>query len=541
MPSLRRLWTATDTDLRVFLLGYLVVLPFCLAPFVFTKYLPGLDLPFHLSIADLLSKGVEPGSPYAGYYAIKNLWAPYSAHYLALVALAKLVGSIALAHNVVMCLYVAALPLSLAALLGACGRSRIPALLAFPLAFNLCLNYGFISFCLSLPAMLALFAALCHHVKQARFSWASWTTCAVFGVLLFLTHLQNLLFGLCGAATILLFCHAPLKRRLAALGSLAPTFASLLYWHLQTTFVGDATGQKKTFDFAWQTIKAARLVDRAGGKRPWSEDLTGRLEAIPEMALKGFTDLSDIEGCKAVICVLVAYAFMGVVGLLMPRNGAPKSKFRIVALVLAFGALFAFLALPHHLAAFELMTFFPRFSVLTLLLLIPLVPSGLRRLPWGVSLLALTPGVMVGVLYGQLVLSKYQAYRAEVADFVTVLNRIPRDGKLMGIVFDRRSKVMRNESPMVGLPGFYVATRPDQRTMVPVHYCGMRHMPCEKVKEVPWPGPWNSVGFSWDEAYALFDYYIMRHATPVPGLLGPVGAKVDLLAQVGQWAVYRKR
>src|SRR5687767_2311359 len=97
VAKFRRLWIALDADLRVFLLGYFLLLPFFLAPFVYTRFLPGLDLPFHLSIADLLSKGVEPGSPYAGYYGIKSLWAPYSAHYMALVVLAKVVGNIALA------------------------------------------------------------------------------------------------------------------------------------------------------------------------------------------------------------------------------------------------------------------------------------------------------------------------------------------------------------------------------------------------------------------------------------------------------------
>lgn len=540
---LRRLWRATDADLRVFLLGYLALLPFFLAPVVFTKYLPGLDLPFHLSTADLLSKGVGEGSPYAGYYTIKNLWAPYSAHYIALVVIGKLVGGVALAHNVVMVLYVASLPLTMAAFLGACGRSRIPALLAFPLAYNLCLHYGFVSFCLSMPAMLALFAALCHHLAQPRFSWGSWAACAASGVLLFLSHLQNLLFGLCGAAVILVFCRASLKRRGAALGSLGPTVASLLYWHFGTTFAGDAVGEKKTLAFAWQALKTARIADMAGGKRPLGEDLWDRLTFIPAAALKGFADMSDVAGAKALLYVLAAYLFIGTLGLILPRGSteAPPPRYRVATWIIAGGALFAYLALPHHLWAFELMTFFPRFAVLLLLLLIPLVPSGMRRLPWPGSLLAVAPGVLLGVLYGQLVLTKYRAYREEIKDFVTVLGRIPRDGKLMGIVFDRSSKVMRIESAMVGLPAYYVATRPDPRTMVPVHYCGMRHMPCEKANQVHWHGPWMGDAFDWNSMFNLFDYYMVRHRAPTLALFAPVAERLEPLAQAGEWAVFRKR
>ena len=535
---IRRLWTALDTDLRVFLFGYAILVPFFLAPLVFTKYLPGLDLPFHLSTADLLSKGVGPNSPYAGYYDIRSLWAPYAAHYIALLVLAKFVGSIAVAHNVVACVYVASLPLTLAAFLGVIGRSRLPALLAFPLAYNLCLHYGFFSFCLSLPALFALFAALCYHLQRPTFSWWSWLTCAVAGVVLFLCHLQNLLFGLCGAAVIVVFCSASIKRRLTTVAALLPTFASLLYWNLHSTFTADPNEQKKTFAFAWEAIKAARLVDL--GKRTLKADFTDRFEILSISVMRGFQDMSDVAGFKAVMAVLAAYFVMSAFGYLLPRSHNTRPGFKIASVFLTLGALTAYLALPHHLWAFELMTFFPRFSVLLILLLIPLIPAGLRRLPWHTSLLALAPVVVLGALYGNNVNAQYHAYHDEIKDFITVLNHTPRDGKLMGIIFDRSSKVMRIESAVVGLPGFYVATHPDPRTMVPIHYCGMRHMPCGAPKVVPWPGPWNSVPFNWDETYALFDYYLVRHGTPMPELMGPLAPKLQLVTKSGEWATFRK-
>ena len=65
-----------------------------------------------------------------------------------------------LAHKIVVGLYVAALPLAIGSLLAACGRSRIPALLGFPLAYNLTLHYGFLSFATSLPVLFVLLAQL---------------------------------------------------------------------------------------------------------------------------------------------------------------------------------------------------------------------------------------------------------------------------------------------------------------------------------------------------------------------------------------------
>lgn len=536
---LRRLWSALDTDLRVFLLGYAILVPYFLAPLVFTKYLPGLDLPFHLSTADLLSKGVGPNSPYAGYYDIRSLWAPYAAHYIALLVLAKFVGSIAVAHNVVACVYVASLPLTLAAFLGVIGRSRIPALLAFPLAYNLCLHYGFFSFCLSLPALFALFAALCYHLQRPTFSWWSWLTCAVAGVVLFLCHLQNLLFGLCGAAVIVVFCSASIKRRLTTVASLLPTFASLVYWNLHTTFTADPNEQKKTLAFAWEAIKAARLVDL--GKRTWKADFTDRFEILSISVMRGFQDMSDVAGFKAVIAVLAAFFVISAFGYLLPGSKQKRPSFRIASVFLTLGALTAYLALPHHLWAFELMTFFPRFSVLLILLLIPLIPAGLRRLPWHSSIVAMAPVVVLGAMYGSNVNTQYHAYRDEIRDFITVMNHTPRDGKLMGIIFDRTSKVMRIESAVVGLPGFYVATKPDPRTMVPIHYCGMRHMPCGAPKAVPWLGPWMGNSFNWEEMFALFDYYVVRYRGAGAPMYGPLVNRVEPMHQAGEWVVYRKK
>ena len=125
--------------------AYVLLLPFFLAPLFATRLLPGLDLPFHLAAADMLSKVGHPDSPYAPFYGGGLRIAPYAAHFLALAAFGKAMNLLA-AHKLILVLYVGGLPLAMASLLAACKRSRIPALLAFPLAYNLSLHYGFVSF-----------------------------------------------------------------------------------------------------------------------------------------------------------------------------------------------------------------------------------------------------------------------------------------------------------------------------------------------------------------------------------------------------------
>jgi len=153
---------------------YTFLLPFFLAPLFATRLLPGLDLPFHMAAADMLSKVGRAASPYAPYYDGGLRIAPYAAHFVALIGLGKIMGLLA-AHKLIIILYVAGLPLAMASLLAVCRRSRIPALLAFPLAYNLTLHYGFISFALSLPVLMLLLAQEVKNLHsqpgQVRRSW----------------------------------------------------------------------------------------------------------------------------------------------------------------------------------------------------------------------------------------------------------------------------------------------------------------------------------------------------------------------------------
>ncbi len=96
MPYLRKL----DPDARAFGLGYLVLLPLFLAPLFVTRFLPGLDLPFHLAMADMLGKVGTPTDPYRELYQGKLGLEPYAVHYIALRLLGRF-GSLMTAHKLV--------------------------------------------------------------------------------------------------------------------------------------------------------------------------------------------------------------------------------------------------------------------------------------------------------------------------------------------------------------------------------------------------------------------------------------------------------
>jgi len=203
------------SDAWCFGVCYALLLPFFLAPLFATRLLPGLDLPFHLAAADMLSKVGRAGSPYAPYYEGGLRIAPYAAHFIALIGLGKVMGMLA-AHKLIIILYVAGLPFAMASLLAACRRSRVPALLAFPLAYNLTLHYGFVSFALSLPVVLWLLAEMTKlaHSEGTRTQVVRWFVTAAVASLLFLCHLQNFLYGVCASLAFAAFSAAPIRRSL---------------------------------------------------------------------------------------------------------------------------------------------------------------------------------------------------------------------------------------------------------------------------------------------------------------------------------------
>lgn len=527
-----------------FYVCYALLLPFFLAPLFATRLLPGLDLPFHIAAADMLSKVGHADSPYARYYEGGLRIAPYAAHFVALVALGKVMGLLA-AHKLIIVLYVAGIPLAMASLLAACRRSRIPALLSFPLAYNLTLHYGFISFALSLPVVIWLLAEmtkLAHGEGRRRFM-LRWLVTAAAAILLYLCHLQNFLYGVCAALVFAALSAAPIRRKLAAATALVPALVGLGYWHLTTPPV---SGQAKlTVALAWKFLKSHRRDDLGTSKL--LDDLWHRILLIPSHAMRAFTDESNVSACRGLVLIMAAYLCIGLLAW-KPKDAPPearaarRSRMRLAGLIAFAGALVAYLALPHHLQELELMTFFPRFSVLVLLMFLLLVPAGLLRLRGALALALPVPALVFGVLYGRLLYLHYKAYGAEVAGFVEVAEKTPPGGKALGLVFDRRSKVMQVESALIGLPGFYPALRPAMGSMVPPTYCGLRHMPCRLKPGVDFAtSPWVPATFSPAKMLPTFDYYFVHSVPPGHDPWRGYHNMFEHLAQSGTWGVFRKR
>jgi hypothetical protein len=550
--SAGRWWSAlaeVDPDARVFAACYLALLPFYLWPLLVTRLLPGLDLPFHLSMVDMLSKAGRADSPYDRFYQGAPMLAPYAIHYVALWVLGKAMA-LATAHKIIIAAYVASVPLAAASLLGVCGRSRIPALLAFPLAYNLTLHYGFVSSAMSLPVVLLLLAQLTRLLTQKTFevgdrdwrlAWR-WVATALAAFLLFLSHLQNFLYGVCAGLTFVVFCRTSWRRRALAVAAFLPALGALSWWHVRSSFDGDALAQRKTLAYVWSAVKGARLADIA--RRPLADDLLDRIYSLPSHALRSFQDGVDTRAARTLLVLVLLYFFLGLGGRAASGEAGRVRPRMVVACWVAFaGVLFAYLALPHHLLTFELMTFFPRFAPLAMAMMLPLIPAGLVRFSGELRLLLPVPALLFGLLYGRELVKHYRLFATETEDFVAMLDRAEPGHKALGLVFDRQSRVMHIESILVGLPNYYVAAHRSPASMTPLWYCGMRHIPCRHkpgFAALPDPGPWEPYRLDPELAVPFFDYFFVR-SPPSSELFGRHQGAVELLAHQGTWWLWRRR
>jgi hypothetical protein len=531
---------AFGSERRWFMVGYALLAPLYLVPLCVTHFLPGLDLPFHLAIVDLLRKLHDPQGPYHALYRGGLTLAPYSAHYAVLLGLSYLCP-LNLANKLLLGAYVAGLPLALGRLLSGLGRWQPLALLAFPLAYNMPLHYGFISFALSIPILLLVLAELVRPPPATGpAAWLGFGRFAALAMLLFLTHLQNYLFGLCACVALTLAIRPRRSWRLMLATGLLPSVGALVHWQLVTRSSADADASLSSLSFALRALWRARLADLAG-KLPLIEDLWMRLVGLRVHMLRGFTDGRDRLGVDVFLLVLALYIGVALYARRLPsRQPAPVGT-TLGSWLVILGALVGYLALPHHLPELQLMTFHPRFAVL-LAVLLPLgVPASLGRIRGRALPALLAPAVLFAGWYGVELIREYHAYGRELADFGQVLDETPSGGRALGLVYDRNSRVMNVESALVALPSYYPIERRSPHSSIPIFYCGMRHMPCQPQAPSTAPNPWAPRQLDPLRAIGSFDLFFVRGGPRPVEIFGKQLSAVEAIAAAGRWTVYRRK
>lgn len=519
IERIRRL-LESDVDARWFLVGWLVLLPAFLAPLFATPILPSLDGPFHLAIADMLAKSGD-ASPYAAFYQPRVWPVPPALPWAVLALLGKVVSGTT-AMRVLVGLYVATLPLGVASFARSSGGAASPALLAFPLAYNLALHYGFLGYVLSLPALFGMLACTAALLRSGKIETA--VLLAFCALVLFGLHLETYAIGL--VAAIAMIALSRTSSRLIAAIAFAPSIVLLVSWHAGTPWLRGPA--HRTLGDAWSALVATRRAEI--GDRSIVSDLASRIAAIPTHLLRGFRDGADEIASYALLAIVLVL----VASLISPRLRAeknhPLARARPCLLAIAFAG---YLVLPHHFDAYEAMSVAPRLAPLVLCAAIASIPLRITNAIASKVLYGAT--LALGLAYSAVLVREYRAFAVETADFQSVVMQVPAGGRVVGLVFDGESSVMEIDSIVRGLPSAYVALRPAPSSMVALRYCGMRHFPCVPRAAVPAPDPWAPEAFDVTNGFPFFDYVLARGTWPASL---PHEGLVEI-ARSGSWVAYR--
>jgi hypothetical protein len=514
-----------------FAMGYAVLAPLYLAPLLATRFLPALDLPHHLAIADALAKAASPDSPYAKLYTVGLRLAPFDAHFVLLVALSSWMP-LGAAAKVLVGLQVLVLPLASARLLAACGRSTVPALAAFPLGYAMPVHYGLMAFVLALPVLVWVFAEAADEPAWRRRPRLQVLTLTVALLLLFFCHLEAYALG-AAAAAIVVAAHRTVPPAVRTLGLVAavPSLAALLLYGARA-FRADAPSGT-TVARAFLAATAAELADEGLPGR-----LFFRLRGLPVHLLRGFRDGADVRA---------AYAFFGIVlGLAIlawrvpADDGARARRPPGAAACLVLAALAAYFILPHHVPP-HAHSIYPRFAPVVAVTALLAIPARLARARGRTLDLAAAAVVLAAGVYAAVLRHEYAAFGRELSDFAAVIDAVPPGHAAGGLVFDAESGVIDVDGIFSGVPAYYVTERRAPGSSTFLYYCRQPHLPCRpRNPDTPPALPHFTEPQHLDPERALegFDLFLVRGGPAAEEIFGAQAPRLRLAAQSGRWRAF---
>lgn len=184
------------------------------APLAATRFFPGLDVPWHAAVVEVLRAG--PGD-FLGYFATGSHFSSNVTLYYGVLALAHLTGDVAVAMQLVCALYVVGFVLSARSLLRAFGGDGVLALVAAPAAYSQVMEFGFVGYALCLPLTFWLWALVRRLGDGGAGAPARLAGIAALSALIALTHPFAAAVALAGVITIALTqMTAATRRRMLA-------------------------------------------------------------------------------------------------------------------------------------------------------------------------------------------------------------------------------------------------------------------------------------------------------------------------------------
>lgn len=529
-PGAARRWGWLRADPWL-LVGLVAVSIAVVVPFWVSDLLPYMDLPQHLAAVRTMHSLNDAAFGLDRYHVIDLSRTQYLAWYFAVDWLTWLMP-LEVANRVVLSLYAVGLPLSLVALLRALKRDPAIALAAAPLVHNTFLYMGLANYVTSIPLMFWALALLLRQLE--RLTLAGMVGLAAVVALMFYSHAQILLLYL-GLAAIAL----PLGGRgwqprhwwRQALHA-APTLVLLGVWISRSMILAGAA--------QWQQGHGGRNVTDTQVR---FEPIGDRLAAIPGQIMDAFRDDADEKLLLAWLALLLVCWLLGQGrGAAQPADGQapgwwPTLRARLPELM--FVALFAvYVASP-----LSYKWIWPiSHRMVPVLALAATVAVSFARMPLRRTLL-IVPAVALAAISAWTHADRARAFTEEAGPVREVLAQAERGRKLVALIFDKGSAVVRH-APYLHFGQYYVVDRGGMATFSfadfpqsPIVYPTVDGPP-----KLPARWEWTPERFDYDQMGRFYDYYLIRdHPGSNRNPFGRWREEVELVEQQGRWTLYRRK
>lgn len=476
----------------------------CVSPIWVGRYLPLLDYPNHLAEVFIWRRLHDPQWNFEPFYKTRFVPSPNWAQYLIVYALGALVGDEA-GQKLLLSLAVLALPLSVALYARRMGRDPRLALFAFPLAWNVNLAHGFLSYVAGLPVLFLSLTLLDRHAERP--SLVRGVLAAGVGALNYSFHLLTWgLFLAIGGASALLRPRP--WRAQHAIAAASPTVLALTAGLAAYRAVGNS-------DRHWRL--GARFV---GAYSTFIDNV----KAIPDWLIDLFPGHAD-EAVAGVLLVAAAALLLSG-GRSHREQEPPRWRLELAFLVAAA----CYFLLPRSLLQpFYWYAINRRFAVV-LVLFFTLLARG-RMNGWRGALLFVAVGG-AALYYPIDVARHFQRFNARMRDFDAVMESVPRGKQVLTLMLNRRD-------PEVNLACFN-----QWSTWVQLRQGGYQpfnldqNFPIVYKKQLPaptWDQPWD---FRFARHGEAWDYFLVYGRSFDP--FADAHHRVRLIRQVGEWAMWER-
>ncbi len=492
----------TPSDPRVARAAFALALLAGVAPLWCARQLPMVDLPQHLHLISVLHRLDDPTTLYPRIFAARAELTPYLGYYLSVDLLSWLVP-LELANRLFLSAMVLGLPVATAFLLRSLGRPRWPAVLTVPFAYGDSFGWGFVnssaSIVLALVAAGLFLRALTEAPRRRRWAVAQ----ALVLIAVVLMHVQGFLFLALALPFLLLTTRAPedgvarpLRPRLTAVLSTVPAVALFGVWGAGRLLAAAEVEEGAPWK-AWGPL----LSERNLAFKPFRQNV----DELPDLLANLMRDGSDRWGLRAVLAVAGVALVLWLSGRRSTPREGPVERWRLPGLAVLAGLLFLLLPFDIRGAVYYLNSRYAHLVAPLALASLPPIAARMRPLLLAAGLVA---ALVLAVPLGR----GFHAFDVEAAPLLRFAEEAPPGPRIMGLVFDPGSRVMRHpvflHAAAVparlrgGITNFSFARTPHS----PVRYRG--------APPPTFPSEWRPDGFRWDTMGPAYSHFLVRGVDP---------------------------